>query len=81
MNAIEQKIFDFINEHFDIDDAPDFTAEINIFDYGFVDSLGAAEIVNFVEENWQIEITQADLMLYPMDSVREIAAVVESKLK
>lgn len=81
MNDIEKAIFDFINEHFGIEDDPDFTPEVNLFDYGFVDSLGATEILLFVEQNWNLEITQADLTLYPMNSVQEIAAVVREKLK
>lgn len=80
MNEIQQKIFDFINETFSIESDPDFTPDVNIFDYGFVDSLGAAVIINFVEQCWSIEITQSDLTLYPMNSVEEIAAVVEGKL-
>jgi D-alanine--poly(phosphoribitol) ligase subunit 2 len=81
MTEIEQAIHNFINELCEIGNDPDFTAEINIFDFGFVDSLDAAEIISFIEDNWKIEITQSDIMLYPMNSVREIAAVVETKLK
>ncbi|MEG1633448.1 MAG: acyl carrier protein [Oscillospiraceae bacterium] len=80
MNATEQAIFDFINKQFEIDGDPDFTPEVNIFDYGFADSMGGMEIIAYVEEHWGIEITQSDLTLYPMNSVREIAAVVSSKL-
>lgn len=81
MDEIIEILSRFIDEQFDIGGDPDFTPEVNLFDYGFVDSLGATEILLFVEERWNIEITQKDLTLYPMNSVREIAEVVASKLK
>lgn len=80
MNEIEQVIYDFIKEHFDIGDDPDFTPDVHLFDSGFVDSLGAIEILDFAEEHWNIEVTQRDLTLYPMNTVEEIAAVVRAKV-
>jgi len=77
---VKEKIFGYIKEHFEIGDDPDFTADVNMFDYGFVDSLGAIEIISFVENTWNIEITQQDLTLYSMNTVDEIAEVVSGKL-
>ncbi len=62
-------------------DDPDFSDDVDLFDYGFVDSLGATEIVLFLEETFGIEITQADITLYPMNTIDEIAGVVEQKLQ
>lgn len=81
MKKIEKEIFDFIRKNFDIEeDDEDFTIDINIFDYGYVDSLGATEIIVFLEEHFSIELTQKDLILYPMNTVSEIALVIEAKL-
>ncbi len=80
MNDVEQALYDFIREHFEIGDDPDYTPEVHLFDSGFVDSLGAVEIISFAEDRWGIEITQRDLTLCPMNTVREIAAVVSGKL-
>lgn len=41
----------------------------------------AMEIISYVEERFQVEITQKDIVLYPMNSVAEIAAVVSGKLR
>lgn len=78
---ISDTLFQFIREKFDIGDDPEYTAEVNLFDYGFIDSLEATEILAYVEEHFQVEITQKDLVLHPMNSVAEIAAVVAGKLK
>lgn len=78
---IEKQIEDYIREHFEIGDDPDLTLDTHLFDEGFVDSLGAVEIVCFVENTFSIEITQKDLILYPMNTINEIATVVKSKIQ
>ena len=77
---ISTKILEFVREHFDIGDDPDYTPDVHLFDEGFVDLLGAVEIIAYVEEEFGIKITQKDITLYPMNTVNEIAKVVESKL-
>lgn len=79
MNVTEQ-ISEFIKEHFEIGEDPDFTNDVHLFNEGFVDSFGAVEIVHFLEETFDIKITQRDITLFPMNTVNELAAVVESKL-
>lgn len=78
---IEKQIENYIREHFGIDDDPDLTLDTHLFDEGFVDSLGAVEIVCFVENTFSIEITQKDLTLYPMNTINEISTVVKSKIQ
>ena len=78
---VMEKICDYVKEHIEIGDDPDFGLDVNLFDEGFVDSLGATEIVFYIEDTFGIKITQKDIILYPMNTVREIAQVVEQKLK
>ncbi len=77
--TVAETISEFIKEKFDIGDDPDFTNDVHLFNEGFVDSFGAVEIIHFVEETYGISITQKDITLFPMNTVNEIAAVVESK--
>ena len=76
-----EKICDYVKDHFEIGDDPDFGLDVNLFDEGFVDSLGATEIVFFIEDTFGIKISQKDIILYPMNTIREIAEVVERKLQ
>lgn len=78
--TISEKINKFIRNRFEIGDDPDFTNDVHLFNEGFVDSFGAVEIIHFVEETFSIEITQKDITLFPMNTVNEITAVVESKI-
>ena len=79
---VKDTLRDYIIRYASIEpDDPDFSDDVDLFDYGFVDSLGATEIVLFLEETFGIEITQADITLYPMNTIDEIAGVVEQKLQ
>ena len=77
---IKKVLRDFINEEFELNDDPDFTDDAHLFDMGFIDSLGATVVILFIEEKFNIEITQKDLILYPMNTIEEIALVIENKL-
>ena len=78
---VREALRNYILEHFEIYAGdPDFSDDVHLFDYGFVDSLGATEIVLFLEDTFQVKITQADITLYPMNTINEIAEVVEGKL-
>lgn len=79
--SIVSQLDAYIREHFEIGDDPDYATDVHLFDYGFVDSLGAVEIISYVESAFGCEITQRDITLYPMNTVEEIASVVAGKLK
>ena len=78
--SVAETISKFIREKFEIGDDPDFSNDVHLFNEGFVDSFGAVEIIHFVEQTYGIEVTQKDITLFPMNTVDEIAAVVESKI-
>lgn len=80
MEEIKNTLSKFIRDKFEIGDDPDFTNDVHMFNEGFVDSFGAVEIIHFVEETYNIKITQRDIMLFPMNTVEEIAAVVAKKI-
>ncbi|MEE0867217.1 MAG: phosphopantetheine-binding protein [Clostridia bacterium] len=77
--SIEEIIENYVRETFDIEDDPDFSRDVHLFDNGFVDSLGAVDIVTFIENEFNITVTQKDITLYPMNTINEIAAVVKNK--
>ena len=76
---ILKRINDYVCQTCEIEDDPDYGVDTHLFDAGYLDSLGAVELVLFVEKEFGIEISQKDIVMYPMNTVREIAAVVEQK--
>lgn len=63
------------------DDDPDYDEDLNLFDAGYLNSLGSMKLMAFLEERFHIEISQRDIILYPMNSLREICELVERKLE
>lgn len=57
-------------------DDPDFGPDVHLFDYGYVDSFGAVELTSFVETTFGIEISNSDLVVHPLNTIREIADFV-----
>ena len=80
MEEIKDTLREFVKVNFEIGDDPDFTDDVHLFNEGFVDSFGAVEIIQFIEQKYDIKITQQDIMLYPMNTVEEIAEVINEKI-
>lgn len=51
----------------------DFNDDVHLFDYGYVDSFGAVDLVTFVQESFGVKVTQSDMIAYPMNTINEIA--------
>ncbi len=63
-----------IIEHYAVpQDDVDFSDDVHLFDYGYIDSFGAVDLVTFVENSFGIKISQTDLVAYPMNTITEIA--------
>ena len=80
MEEIKNTLRDYIRNEFEIGDDPDFTDDVHLFDEVFVDSFNSVEIIHFVEETFEIKITQRDITLYPMNTINEIAEVISEKI-
>lgn len=80
LQEITETIFNYIRDTYELEDDPDYTTDVNLFDYGYLDSLQATEVIVWLEENYNVEITQRDIILYSMDTVEEIAQVIYDKV-
>jgi acyl carrier protein len=60
-------------------DDDDFTVDVHLFDYGYIDSIGATALIAHIEKTYSIQVTNQDLMLYSMNTVREIADFIHKK--
>lgn len=80
MQDVLQELEQHIRTRYEIEeDDDDFDVDVHLFDYGFIDSIGATALIAHIEKTYGIQVTQQDLMLHPMNTVREIAAFVQSK--
>ncbi len=77
IDEIKRNLREYIVQRFAVpsDDA-EFTEDVHLFDYGYVDSFGAVELVEFVQDQFGVAVSQSDLMVYPMNTINEIAHFV-----
>ena len=59
----------------------DFTDDVHLFDYGYVDSFGAVDLVSFVQQTFGITVSQSDMIAYPMNTINEIAMFTSLRKK
>lgn len=78
---ITQQLEQHIRERYEIEaDDEDFDLDVHLFDYGFIDSIGATALIAHIEKTYSIQVTNQDLMLYPLNTVREIADFITKKI-
>jgi len=77
---IVRQLRSFIRERFNVPDTDaDFSDDIHLFDYGYVDSFGAVELNSFVEKAFAIKVTPSDLIAFPLNTIREIGSFIASR--
>jgi acyl carrier protein len=70
------RIRQFIVESFFVDD---FSDEDSFLRNGVIDSLGMLELITFLEKEFGIKITDAELVPENLDSLARVCAFVERK--
>lgn len=74
---IAHQLRSFIRERFNVSAAdPDFSDNVHLFDYGYVDSFGAVELNSYVEKTFAIKVTPSDLIAFPLNTISEIAMFI-----
>lgn len=74
---IVDQLRSFIRERFHVPESdPEFSDDIHLFDYGYVDSFGAVELNNFVENSFAVNVTPGDLIVFPLNTIHEIGTFV-----
>ena len=72
----------YIKCKFEVDEEdPDFTDDVHLFEYGYVDSFGAVDVLSFIHDQFSVEITDEDLVIHPLNTIREIATLVHQRLE
>ena len=72
---MELALRNFIVERFKIpENDPDFTNEVHLFDYGYIDSFGAVDLTAFVEKAFSVKVSESDMIVHPLNTILEIAS-------
>jgi D-alanine--poly(phosphoribitol) ligase subunit 2 len=79
---IASELRKFVRQQFSIpENDPDFTDDVDLFNYGYIDSIGAVELTGFVERQFGVVFADADWINFPLSSVREISMFVAKRIK
>lgn len=77
---LKEKIRKFIESNLVVfEDEANFTDSDNIFAMGFVNSLFAMKLVNYIEQEFGITVDNDDLEISNFSSVDRIAEYIEGK--
>lgn len=77
LNDILAQLRQFIRAQFKVPETDaDFSDDVHLFDYGYVDSFGAVTLTSWVESTFGIRIKDTDMIVFPLNTVQEIATFV-----
>ena len=76
----EQQVRDYIAENFLFGSEDDLSSSQSLLESGVVDSTGVMELVLFLEQTFQIEVGDEDLVPENLDTINDIARFVKHKL-
>ena len=79
MEKIKTKIRSFIIDNFLFGDDNGLKEETSFLDEGIIDSTGVLELVTFLEDEFEIEVEDEELIPENLDSINNIAVYLEGK--
>jgi len=79
MEKIKTKIRSFVVENFLFGDDNGLKGDTSFLDEGIIDSTGVLELVTYLEEEFEIEVEDEELIPENLDSINNIAAYLEGK--
>jgi len=81
MVKIPQKIRNFIVENFLFGNDENLNNDTSFLEEGIIDSTGVLELVTFLEETFNIQIEDEELIPENLDSLNNVTNFIEAKLK
>jgi len=79
MSETRDKIRDFIVENFLFGSDNGLKDETSFLDEGIIDSTGILELVNFLEEEFEIAVDDEELNPENLDSIKNVVGYLETK--
>jgi D-alanine--poly(phosphoribitol) ligase subunit 2 len=72
----------FIRDRFHIPEVdPEFTDDVNLFNYGYVDSFGAVDLYAYIEKEFSLRFSESELATAPLNTIRELSSFIASRQK
>lgn len=80
MSETKSKIREFIIENFLFGNADGLEDTTSFLEEGIIDSTGVLELITFLEEEFQIQVNDEELIPENLDSIDNVTAFLERKV-
>ena len=80
MNETGKKIREFVVENFLFGNDDGLKDDTSFLDEGVIDSTGILELVNFLEEEFEISVEDEELIPENLDSINNVVTYLQGKL-
>ncbi len=81
-SSLEPRIEEYIRSQFSVSPTdPGFDRSADLFEEGYVDSVGVVEVLEFLNEEFNVEIPDDDLLSDDFSTIAGIARIVARNLK
>jgi acyl carrier protein len=78
---VEGRIERFIREEFAVSPSdPGFSRDADLFEGGYIDSVGIMELVGFIEREFDVDVPEDDLLSEDFSRIEGIARIIERHL-
>jgi acyl carrier protein len=77
--STKAKVRQFITSNFYVPDPTALADEASLLDQGIIDSTGVLELIGFLEDNFGVQVQDAEMVPENLDSVARIVAFVGRK--
>jgi acyl carrier protein len=79
-DAIEQEVRQFLRDNFPLSaDGVTLHPEDSLIEVGVIDSTGVLELIGFIEERYEVEIADEEVLPENLDSIASITRFVGEK--
>lgn len=80
--SVKNKIRQYIVNMAEIQpDDKEFSDEINLYKYGYLDSIDSMSVIYFLESEFDVKITKEDILLNNLETINNIAKMVTDKIE
>jgi D-alanine--poly(phosphoribitol) ligase subunit 2 len=81
-HEIMSELRQFIRQQFGIpENDPDFNDNVDLFNYGYIDSFGAVELTSFMESKFSTTVAESDWATLPLSTIQEISSFISKRQK
>ena len=71
----------FIRTELIYDDEKDFDENTNLIDRGIIDSMSLVRLISFIEENYEIQVQDEDIVPENFSSLNKISSFIAERRK